>query len=226
MRCVRQTGMTPPRLSPGSLVRLAATATVGAALLTVAACGGSSGAADQTFLSEVTLRSGGTAASAAAEQQASLITAGHAVCTHWEHPEAPIINQPPAVYQLTSPVDIAGAAGDAYCREVATLAMQRLRADIGNEVRDASAAASALAAATPSTPTTAPAAPRTSTPRATPKATVSCAKTAMAAGKFDPTCSEYQGYLDPGKDSGRQPSSGQSQQQYGCEQGYIPKDQC
>jgi hypothetical protein len=47
----------------------------------------------------------------------------------------------------------------------------------------------------------------------------------MTAGKFNPKCAEYQGYLDPGG-PGRGKTSGEIQQQYGCQQGYIPKSQC
>ncbi len=53
-----------------------------------------------------------------------------------------------------------------------------------------------------------------------------CAARAMQAGKFNPSCAEYQGYLDPGTSAGRGPTSGELQQQYGCAQGYIPKAQC
>jgi hypothetical protein len=53
-----------------------------------------------------------------------------------------------------------------------------------------------------------------------------CGQRAVNAGKFNPSCSEYQGYLDPGKAGGREPNSGDKQLQYGCEQGYIPKSQC
>jgi hypothetical protein len=48
----------------------------------------------------------------------------------------------------------------------------------------------------------------------------------MARGQFDPTCPDYQGYLDPGTAGGRAPTSGETQMQYGCQQGYIPRDQC
>lgn len=53
-----------------------------------------------------------------------------------------------------------------------------------------------------------------------------CAQQAMAAGQFDPTCSAYQGYLDPGTSAGRAPTSGETQMQYACEQGLIPKSDC
>ncbi|MGH3632311.1 MAG: hypothetical protein ACRDRL_33350 [Sciscionella sp.] len=53
-----------------------------------------------------------------------------------------------------------------------------------------------------------------------------CAAAAMAVGKFDPSCAEYQGYLDPGTRAGRAPNSGDIHHQYGCKQGYIPKSQC
>jgi len=64
-------------------------------------------------------------------------------------------------------------------------------------------------------------------PTPAPKAsnTAGCAARAMAAGKFDPSCPEYQGYLDPGG-PGRGPTSGDLQHQNGCQQGYIPRSQC
>jgi hypothetical protein len=45
------------------------------------------------------------------------------------------------------------------------------------------------------------------------------------AGKFNPHCKEYEGYLDPGG-PGRGKTSGDLQHDYGCQQGYIPKSQC
>lgn len=53
-----------------------------------------------------------------------------------------------------------------------------------------------------------------------------CGRRAVTAGTFNPSCDEYQGYLDPGTAAGCAPSSGDVQQQWGCQQGYIPKDQC
>jgi hypothetical protein len=52
-----------------------------------------------------------------------------------------------------------------------------------------------------------------------------CASKAITANKFHPTCPEYQGYLDPGG-PGRGKTSGEVQHEYGCEQGYIPKEEC
>ena len=46
------------------------------------------------------------------------------------------------------------------------------------------------------------------------------------AGRFNPSCSEYQGYLDPGTSAGRGPTSGEIQTEWGCEQGYIPASEC
>lgn len=63
----------------------------------------------------------------------------------------------------------------------------------------------------------------TRTTRATPskrpstttkKSSAGCGQRAVAAGKFDPSCSEYQGYLDPGRAGGRGPSSGDLQSEY------------
>lgn len=53
-----------------------------------------------------------------------------------------------------------------------------------------------------------------------------CAQRAMAAGTFDPSCSAYQGYLDPGTVAGRAPTSGEIQMQYACEQGLVDEDDC
>ncbi|MEJ2886226.1 hypothetical protein [Actinomycetospora aeridis] len=53
-----------------------------------------------------------------------------------------------------------------------------------------------------------------------------CGQRAVTAGRFDASCDEYQGYLDPGTSAGRAPSSGEIQTQWGCEQGYIPEDEC
>lgn len=62
--------------------------------------------------------------------------------------------------------------------------------------------------------------------QATKKSDGDCAQLAMAAGQFDPSCSAYQGYLDPGTPVGRAPTSGEIQMQYACEQGLIPKSDC
>lgn len=53
-----------------------------------------------------------------------------------------------------------------------------------------------------------------------------CGERAVDEGKFDPECDEYQGYLDPGTAAGRDPTSGEIQRQYGCEEGYIPQSEC
>jgi hypothetical protein len=53
-----------------------------------------------------------------------------------------------------------------------------------------------------------------------------CAARAMARGKFDPACDEYQGYLDPGTAAGRAPTSGEIQQRNLCRSGQIPKNEC
>lgn len=53
-----------------------------------------------------------------------------------------------------------------------------------------------------------------------------CAARAMAAGRFDPSCSAYQGYLDPGTSAGRAPTSGETQMQYLCERGLAPRGDC
>lgn len=53
-----------------------------------------------------------------------------------------------------------------------------------------------------------------------------CAQQARTVGQFDPSCSEYQGYVDPGTAAGRAPTSGETQMQYACEQGLVPKSDC
>lgn len=53
-----------------------------------------------------------------------------------------------------------------------------------------------------------------------------CGQRAVARGRFNPSCQEYQGYLDPGRAGGRGPSSGDLQTEYGCQQGYIPESEC
>lgn len=53
-----------------------------------------------------------------------------------------------------------------------------------------------------------------------------CGQRAVAEGHYDSACQEYQGYLDPGTAAGRGPTSGELQQQWGCQQGYISKDEC
>ncbi|MBW0101602.1 hypothetical protein [Pseudonocardia sp. KRD291] len=62
--------------------------------------------------------------------------------------------------------------------------------------------------------------------RATEKSGGGCAQQAMVAGRFDPSCSDYQGYLDPGTSAGRAPTSGETQMQYACEQGLVPESDC
>ncbi|MFC4948584.1 hypothetical protein [Pseudonocardia sp. GCM10023141] len=68
--------------------------------------------------------------------------------------------------------------------------------------------------------------PVTGKPATSKVAAPGCAARAMATGRFDPGCAEYQGYLDPGTAGGRAPTSGEIQQENGCKQGYIPADQC
>lgn len=52
-----------------------------------------------------------------------------------------------------------------------------------------------------------------------------CGQRAVDAGRFNPDCKEYQGYLDPGG-AGRKDTSGEEQRRYACEQGYLPKSEC
>jgi len=80
-------------------------------------------------------------------------------------------------------------------------------------------AANAKAAAVKATP-----AP---TPKATPKAIPKqpdCAAAAMKRGKFDPNCSAYQGYLDPGISAGRPPTSGDVQREQAKKRAGLPYD--
>ncbi len=72
-------------------------------------------------------------------------------------------------------------------------------------------------------PTTAPRAPRADTGGDN---RPGCAARAMAQGTFNPACSEYQGYLDPGTAGGRAQTSGEIQQQTLCRSGQIPKSEC
>jgi hypothetical protein len=53
-----------------------------------------------------------------------------------------------------------------------------------------------------------------------------CGYRAVTRGVFNAACSEYQGYLDPGRAAGRQPSSSDLQHDDGCQKGYIPKSDC
>ena len=62
--------------------------------------------------------------------------------------------------------------------------------------------------------------------QATKQSAGGCAQRAMAAGRFDPSCSAYQGYLDPGTSAGRAPTSGEIQMQFACEQGRVPRSDC
>lgn len=83
------------------------------------------------------------------------------------------------------------------------------------------------AAAQPATPTT----PTSSTSVAPPQSGLGdnqpgCAARAMAQGTFNPACSEYQGYLDPGTAGGRAPTSGEIQRENLCRSGRIPSTEC
>jgi len=96
----------------------------------------------------------------------------------------------------------------------------------------ANVAPSAVPSTTPPPSTTRPRQTTTARPTTTTKAPVQkadsgpgCAGRAMAASKFNPSCPEYQGYLDPGG-PGRGPTSGEMQHQYGCKAGYIPASEC
>jgi hypothetical protein len=53
-----------------------------------------------------------------------------------------------------------------------------------------------------------------------------CGRDAVASGTFDPSCSEHQGYLDPGEAGGRAQTSGESQLEWACAQGLVPASDC
>jgi hypothetical protein len=53
-----------------------------------------------------------------------------------------------------------------------------------------------------------------------------CGRRAVGRGVFNSACTEYQGYLDPGRAAGREPSSSDLQHDDGCQKGYIPKSEC
>ena len=95
------------------------------------------------------------------------------------------------------------------------------------EVATLDPAPSTAALAPTSTSTSTPA-PTTKTPaKPKPRSTTGCAARALAAGRFDPTCPEYQGYLDPGSRAGRGPTSGEVQTRWwNCKEGLLPKSQC
>ncbi|MET7989867.1 hypothetical protein ABZU76_03050 [Amycolatopsis sp. NPDC005232] len=95
-------------------------------------------------------------------------------------------------------------------------------------------AAPLSATSPPPSPTRASAPPQsTSTPRTTrtsPKPKIrdtrpGCGQRAVNARKFNPSCKEYQGYLDPGG-PGRGKTSGETQREWLCEQGQLPKNEC
>ena len=65
------------------------------------------------------------------------------------------------------------------------------------------------AGTTTARPTTKKSTPSTSKNKA--DTSSGCGKRAMAAGKFNPSCKEYQGYLDPGSSADRGKSSGEIQ---------------
>ncbi|ATY11621.1 hypothetical protein CU254_15000 [Amycolatopsis sp. AA4] len=79
-----------------------------------------------------------------------------------------------------------------------------------------------------STSAKATSAPKTSTPKANQRDLSTgpgCGQRAVTAGKFNPRCKEYQGYLDPGG-PGRPKTSGEIQHDYLCQQGQLPKSEC
>lgn len=91
----------------------------------------------------------------------------------------------------------------------------------------AAAAAATSTTRTTTTKSTKAAAPSSTRSRSSSADTgPGCGQRAVARGVFNPSCAEYQGYLDPGKAAGRAPSSGDLQTQYACEQGQLPASEC
>lgn len=96
------------------------------------------------------------------------------------------------------------------------------------EPAPATTAAPATSTPDTSTPAKATSAPKTTTPKAKrrdPATSPGCGQRAVDAGKFNPRCKEYQGYLDPGG-PGRPKTSGEIQREWACQQGYLPKSEC
>ncbi|MER7435451.1 hypothetical protein ABT341_12155, partial [Pseudonocardia alni] len=52
------------------------------------------------------------------------------------------------------------------------------------------------------------------------------AQRAMVASRFDSSCPAYQSYLDPGSSAGRAPTSGETQLQFLCQKGLVPRSEC
>src|SRR3954447_14327694 len=78
------------------------------------------------------------------------------------------------------------------------------------------------AATSAKTPRSTPARATTTRPTTRARSTAGCGRRAVNAGRYDSSCPEYQGYLDPGTRAGRGPTSGEIQLQYACEQGLVP----
>ncbi|PKV96136.1 hypothetical protein ATK30_7072 [Amycolatopsis echigonensis] len=81
------------------------------------------------------------------------------------------------------------------------------------------------AASTPAKATSTPKTTASEAKRRDPATSPGCGQRAVDAGKFNPRCKEYQGYLDPGG-SGRPKTSGEIQHEYLCQQGYLPPAEC
>ncbi|WP_037363434.1 hypothetical protein [Amycolatopsis orientalis] len=76
-----------------------------------------------------------------------------------------------------------------------------------------------------STPASVPSSTKPKAKRRDPATSPGCGQRAVDAGRFNPRCKEYQGYLDPGG-PGRPKTSGEIQREYLCQQGYLPRSEC
>jgi len=214
------------------------------ALMALAACSSSRSEQDQAFLTSLGVRG-----DAQTQDSTDLIKAGHALCDGLPAVKDPmtaitfrtnLLHDYPIATKNTDLATFTSAATSSYCPDVAAAAAQRYSASLS--VVNVAPTTPAVPTPTSSpTPTTTECVgygcsakqdaqinkgEASANPGVPADAAAGCAAKAMAAGKFDPSCREYQGYLDPGQAGGRQPNSAQDQTQYGCEKGYIPKDQC
>ncbi|MCG3755305.1 hypothetical protein [Amycolatopsis sp. Poz14] len=85
--------------------------------------------------------------------------------------------------------------------------------------------ASPPAASTSAKPTGTPKTSTSQGKRRDPSTGPGCGQRAVNAGKFNPRCKEYQGYLDPGG-PGRPKTSGEIQREWACQQGQLPASEC
>jgi hypothetical protein len=150
--------------------------------------------------------------------------------THRSRPRRRVVLLAAAAVGATAGIFLAGmaAGGSTSPTPVAAPALPVAATPI---VPVATPAPSSTPTSTTSTaPTTRSSTRRTSTTRTTVRpatdTAAGCGHRAVARGVFNAACSEYQGYLDPGRAAGRAPSSGDLQHDDGCQKGYIPKSEC